>query len=305
MRCRRGLVLCISILLACARDANAHPIVFPTSAPSERPAATLTQKAAPAGKRATRDLPDDFPGYQIHVMYVIPSDGADKKLDTNGTIATSVAAIRKWFVDQTQGTRSLRFDTHHGKLDVTFFRLPQTDAEVASTGARVRDRIEELLKAAGFNHPKKIYAVYYGGSSTFACGGGAWPPDLIGTVGALYLDGTPPGAPPCSGNPFAAAGDKPGYWEFSLVHEVFHVLGAVATCALHHTMAGHVSDSPNDLMYAGDLPWNPSVLDIGRDDYFGHKNANCLDVAKSVFVNPVAKGAVPPPGWKKAGTKAR
>jgi hypothetical protein len=236
-------------------------------------------------------------------MYVIPSDGTDKKLDTNGTIAASVAAIQKWFVDQTHGTRSLRFDTNHGKLDVTFLRLAQTDAKIASSGAYVRDSIQDQLKPAGFDQPKKIYAVYYGGSSTYACGGGAWPPTLVGNVAALYLNGTPPGAPPCSGNPFAAAGDKPGYWEFSLVHEIFHVLGAVATCAPHHTLEGHVSDSPNDLMYAGDLPWTPSVLDLNNDDYFGHKNANCLDVARSVFVNPVAKDAVPPPGWKVGGTK--
>src|SRR5690349_282422 len=58
-----------------------------------------------ASARSTADRADDFAGYQIHVMYVLPSDGTDYKLDTNGAIASSVAATQKWFVAQTQGAR--------------------------------------------------------------------------------------------------------------------------------------------------------------------------------------------------------
>lgn len=246
--------------------------------------------------RSTADRADDFPGYQIHVMYVLPSDGTDTNLDTNGAIASSVAAAQKWFVAQTRGARRLRFDTSNGQLDISFLRLARTDAEIASSGAYVRDQIQSEINAAGFNHPEKIYAVYYGGSSTYACGGGAWPPTLAGNVVALYLRGRPPGARPCAGNGLATSADVPGYWEFSLIHEFLHTLGAVADCAPHHTRAGHVSDDPRDLMYAGDKPWRPSMLDVGNDDYFSHSTA-CLDVAKSVFIDPVSADAVAPPGW--------
>ena len=232
-------------------------------------------------------------------MYVLPADGVDEQLDTNGTISSSIAAIQTWFVGQTRGTRLLRFDTSNGVLDITFFRLARTDAEIASFGDFVRDQIELDVKAAGFNDTKKIYAVYYGGGSKVACGGGPWPPVLVGNVAALYLRGTPPGARPCATNPFAKSDKEPGYWEFSLLHEIFHALGAVATCAPHHTNAGHVSDDPRDLMYAGNLPWQPSLLDVGNDDYFNHKNKGCLDIAKSVFIDPTAPDAVPPPGWKR------
>jgi len=120
---------------------------------------------------------------------------------------------------------------------------------------------------------------------------------LVGHVAALYLRGAPPDAPPCSGNSFAKSDFEPGYWEFSLIHEIFHTLGAVATCAPHRTRRGHVSDDPRDLMYAGDQHWQPSLLDLGNEDYFNHGNRNCLDVAKSVFVDPTASDAAPPPGW--------
>jgi hypothetical protein len=250
-----------------------------------------------ASARSTADRTDDLAGYQIHVMYVLPSDGIDYNLDTNGSIASSVAATQKWFAAQTAGTRRLRFDTSNGELDISFFRLARTDAAIAGFGAYVRDQIQRDINAAGFNHPEKIYAVYYGGSSTHACGGGAWPPTLVGNVVALYLRGGPPGARPCASNVLATSGDVPGYWEFSLIHEFFHTLGAVAACAPHHTRAGHVSDDPRDLMYAGDRPWRPSMLDVGNDDYFNH-HTDCLDVAKSVFIDPVAADAVAPPGWK-------
>ena len=37
--------------------------------------------------------------------------------------------------------------------------------------------------------PYRLDAVWYDGTSTFSCGGGAWPPDLPGQVAALSLQG--------------------------------------------------------------------------------------------------------------------
>jgi len=50
-------------------------------------------------------------------------------------------------------------------------------------------------------------------------------------------------------------------------------------------------------MYAGAQPWNPSVLDVGRDDYFGTGSSTCLDASRSVFIEPLPSSAVKPPGW--------
>ena len=153
-------------------------------------------------------------------MYVLPSDGVDRGLDTNGTIARTVMAGQKWLTTQSGGQR-LRYDTYHGALDVTFFRMSQTDTQVAAAVAYVRDRIETQIRGAGFTNSRKIYAVFYDGSSTYACGGGAWPPELIGTVAALYLRGVVPTYNPCYAVPFTPSVDAPGYWEFSLLHEFF------------------------------------------------------------------------------------
>ena len=223
---------------------------------------------------------------QVHVIYAVPKDGEDRALDTNGTIGRSVEAIRRWFREQSEG-RDLRFDSMGSNLDISFARLPSTDAEISARGAFVRDELlEKLLRAKGFNKPGKIYLVFYDGHSTYACGGGAWPPVLKGSYAALYLRGEVPGYTPCEENPFAADEDSPGYWEFALIHELFHTLGAVASCAPNFVLSGHVGDDNHDLMYAGSLPWFPSVLDFNRNDYFDHPNGGCLDLKDSPFLLP-------------------
>lgn len=265
--------------------------------------ATILPVAAVA-QRATADRPDDVSGHQIHVMYVLPRDGIDEGLDVNGTIATSVAAFQTWLAEQTGGRR-LRLDTHQGALDITFLRLSRSEAQLAASGPQLRDQIEAELLLAGINHPNKLYAVYYGGGTDFACGGGAYPPDLPGSVAALYLRGTPPGAPPCATNRFASSDRSPGYLEFSMLHEIFHTMGVVGSCAPHHTLRGHVSEDPRDLMYAGPDNWQPSILDIGRDDYFNHNRRGCLDLARSAFLDPSGPEATPPPSWPTVSLRAR
>jgi hypothetical protein len=250
--------------------------------------------SAAALDRSTADRPDEVAAPMVHAVYALPSDGADRALDTNGVLAASVDSWEAWFAGQTGGER-LRLDTFGGALDVTFVRLGETDAELARQGAFLRDAIERELGAAGFLRADKVYAVYYDGSSPFACGGGAWPPTLPGRVAALYLHGAPPGAPPCDTNRFAGPGEPPGYLEFAMIHELLHTLGFVPTCAPHHTRAGHVSDDPSDLMWAGDAPWTPAVLDAGHDDYFHAGLPGCLDLADSPYLGEPATPPPPPP----------
>ncbi len=238
--------------------------------------------------RSTTDLPDDVTGPQVHVVYVLPSDGSDRHLDTAGTLGNTVGSWETWLSGQTGG-RTLRLDTYQGALDVTFAQLARSNATMTSYGAYVRDTIEKDLTALGLIVSSKIYAVYYDGGSTFACGGGAWPPALPGQVAALYLQGTPPGAPPCNTNAFAGSPTSPpGYLEFAMLHELMHTLGFVSTAAPNFTAAGHVSDSPADLMYAGSLPWEPSTLDVGQDDYYnpGGLPSGVLNLATSSYLTP-------------------
>jgi hypothetical protein len=306
-------------------DAGTDGGVGEEDGPTQPPDAAAGDVAAPAftcpAARALEDAPDDEPDlYQVRALYVLPSDGTDEQLDTDGRICRSLQAAMHWMVAQTRGSR-LRFDTAGGAVDVGFVRLARTDAEMRGSGgtsiedgyAYLRDRIERELARMELLQPKKLYAVYYGGGSPFSCGGGAWPPALPGRVAALYLGGEPPGAPPCRGNPVGASATRPGYVEYSLVHEVMHTLGLVGDGAPNQHAAGHVFDpgvavglAARDLMYAqrsgADPGWGTGsadglVLDIGQDDYFGHQRPELPDLSRSVFLTPLPDGAVPPPRW--------
>ena len=266
--------------------------------------ACLLAGAAPAARtalpRASADRPDELRGSQVHVIYAVPRDGTDRRLDVTGALESSVASFQRWLATETGGP-NLRLDTFQGALDVTFVRLRKTDAQIAARDAFVRDELETLLADAGFAAPKKLYAVYYDGSSTYACGGGAWPPTLPGRVAAMYLHGRPAGSPPCDSNALAVPGAPPGYLDYAMLHEILHTLGFVARCAPHHHKGGHISDRADDILWAGTGSWQvPGHLDPGHDDYYGHGRSDCPDLARSAFLtsNP------PPPPKLVAGRLA-
>jgi len=268
--------------------------------------------------RATTDRPDDNTYDQIHVVYVLPSDGVDHQFDTNDKICNSVRSVATWF-HTAAGDQSLRFDTQGGLIDITFVRLTKTDAEMRGTDpnntdvntgtAFVRERIERGLEAINLIKANKLYAVYYDGSSVYACGGGAYPPLIQDRVGAMYLRGMPPGVTVACGDsrPWGRASLVPDYIDYGILHELTHSLGFVPDAAPHEHAMGHVydgtADSARDLMYSpriggSDPPWNIDaglLLDINRDDYYTTSPA--LDLRKSTLLSPLASDAVRPIGW--------
>jgi hypothetical protein len=235
--------------------------------------AVFSTPAPPATPRSTTDRADITSGGQVKVVYAVPSGGSDRRWDVNGRISQSVTAGNRWLSDQSGG-RTFRIDTANGAPDIAFVQLPRTAAQYGSFGVRARDEIERDLKAKGFNRANKKYLVFYEGTST-ACGTSYWPPALAGTASVIFL-----GTCPAEG----LTGDalRFGFVEAVWVHELLHGFGAAPRCAPHHTREGHVSEDPSDLMYAGDLPWKPALLDVGRDDYWTSTPA-CPGVLGSPF----------------------
>jgi hypothetical protein len=308
--------LLFTLLVACG-----DPTVEPDARPLAPDGDLGTDIAAvPAGcttERATADRPDDHRYDQIHVIYATASDGPDFGHDTSGKICNSIRAVATWF--HAQSGAYLRFDTAAGLVDIGFVRLAKSDAEMRGTDpanlsidtghAFVRERIEREL---GLLAPNKMYAVFYEGTSVYACGGGPWPPEVPGRVGAVYLRATPTGtAVPCGDSyPWGSDDLVPNYVDYAVLHELVHGLGLAPAGAPHQHNSGHVFDlgapSPSrDLMYAErpgmpDPPWStddPSglVLDIGADDYFNAPTP--FDLASSSILAPLSPFAHRPVGW--------
>lgn len=250
--------------------------------------------ATTARNRATTDMPDDLSGPQVHFLYVVPLDGADGQLDINGAMEQSIARIQRWLVRQT-GNQGLRVDTYHAVPDITFVRLPHTDAQATSRDGFPLWIMGEDLVAAGFNDPAKVYAAFYDGHTTSACGGATSP--ALPKLGAMYLQAWPKNDPrPCIDAPgFGTGTDTPGFFEIGLLHEVLHTIGFAPSCAPHVSndpWRNHVNDSPTDLIYGPDAThtagwnWANAVLDFNHDDYYRANIPGCPDLSNSPYLAP-------------------
>jgi hypothetical protein len=273
---RKGLWLCVAVSAAAVTGA------FGLSGDSAG--------AAAATDRALTDRPDDISGPQVHFLYVVPSDGADAQLDTSGRMEQSIARTERWFGTKTDN-QGLRIDTYNGVPDITFARLPHSNAQVAAYPRSELYVIGGDLVAAGFNDPAKVYAAFYDGTGVM-CGGAS--PGINGIkLGAMYLQ------TPCRNYPGFRAGTTPGFFEIAILHEVFHALGFTPSCAPHQSAdqwragPGHVNDDPTDLMYGLDATspegwnWENSVLDVNRDDYYRANIPGCADLSNSPYLVPL------------------
>jgi len=277
----------------------------PDSAGSVTITATSVQDPRRSGRievpilhaRSNIDRPDDVFGHQVHVMYVVPSDGTDREFDVNGKIHQSVERWNTWLEQETNGRR-IRIDTINNEPDVTFVRLDRTSEHMNAYEGALRAKLEVELVAKGFDAAEKLYLVYYDGgdSRTPACGMGGWPPVIPGTVAAMFMTALPNNFN-CSNVFFAESIDDPGQKDHIGIHEVLHSLGFAALCAPNRANGAHVGDYFLDQLYVGIGKAFPPVLDANRDDYFEHDNPGCLDLANSAFLEPLPITAEPPPGW--------
>lgn len=219
--------------------------------------------------RGTANRADENALAKVRLLYVLPSDGADRQLDTDGTIARTVSSWERWFASQAGG-RYLRLDTSDGALDVTFVRLARSDAQMASYGDFLRDSLEKQLGQLGqLGAANTLVLAYYDGTHQTRCGSAASPPGLPGVVAGVYLKGLPNSSFPCAQNPFAASpAAAPGYLEFVAAHEALHLMGIVSAGAPNYIPGGHVGNDPTDLMYAGNLAWRPATLDVTKTNYY-------------------------------------
>lgn len=236
--------------------------------------------------------------YQVLPLYVVPRDGEDRGLATDGSIAGSVNNFNDWLAGETGGSR-VRVAMVGGQVDVGFHRLERTESDLGQEGDFIRDALEEELRAAGFDKSHQLYAVYYDGvvEGDNRCGGsGPWPPEIVGNTVAVYVKDCTPDEGPGTPNT-----------DLAMLHEIAHGIGMVpdttvdgSPCAPNHTQAGHVSDSPQDLMYAGEEDWDIDNmrLDVNDDDYaYAPFRPGCPNLLHSAFLEPLPDPAVPPPGW--------
>lgn len=245
------------------------------AAPSARAAAVWCGTDLAAADR----LPEAVSSNQIHVIYAFPSDGVDRFAAVAPAIVTDLTAIDAWWRGQ-DPSRTPRFDLFAfpncppglGNLDLSRVQLPQVSSVYAPLRGRFVQLVADLNSTPlSFEAEFKKYLVFYDGpvEEPGVCGESPVRPDGGGLQLAFSLVFLAAKCPQDLGT---------GTFQAAVVaHELTHNLGALVFQGPPHPCPqdfGHPCDSETDLMYpllraglAG------LVLDVGRDDYYGHVGA--------------------------------
>jgi hypothetical protein len=254
--------------------------------------------------------------YQVHLLYVLPTDAGDRKRDLDGKIDTSIQAANDWFYKQSGGPK-IRFDTYQGRLDITFVQLDVTSAEIYNAAVAqyggaywIRDILEQQLSNRKIFQAGKIYlGIFEIARHPSTCNDAAHPPDLMGRLAGLYPSADVERGWKCTdSNAGGNLGAGSTYADLGLLHEITHLLGFASACGKNPASAenkSHTGDFNDDLMWApgpqtpSNVYWDTDhmKLDPGNDDYFKHNIPNCPDLANSVFLDPLPENPETPPDW--------
>jgi hypothetical protein len=224
--------------------------------------------------RPAADRADISTGAQVHLVYAIPSDGADDFAAGASAIASDVESVDAWWRGQ-DPTRTPRFDfasfpacTGFGAVDVSFVQLPLSSAQLFAASGRYTAIFRAI---PSFGRWKKT-VVYYDGpiEDVSLCGSGGGST----TTGSDSLAVVFSRASCSRTQPLRAA---------VLAHELTHELGYPDGRQPHPCPGdtGHACDSSRDLMYpflsVGSI--DELVLDVNRDDYYRGGTTNDLSAS--------------------------
>ncbi len=218
--------------------------------------------AAPwCGTVGTEDRPATVGGAQVRVIYAIPSDGEDRSATIVPQLSADVDAIEDWWRGQ-DPTRIARFDRAPFpcglQADVQLFRTTQT-AEQLRPADRRFEMLADAITALDNFSPFFKYLVYYDGplESDRLCGQGGGFFDGPG-IAIVYVAS-------CAGEPTSVVA----------AHELIHAMGMLPRSGPPHACPdtpGHACDAQSDIMwpFATLVPLSSLLLDVNRDDYYGH-----------------------------------
>ena len=235
--------------------------------------------------RTTSDRPDDFSGPQIHVVYAVAADGEDIELDTSGQILEWLENMQNFLAERID--QVFRIDTFEGQPDVTFVRLSQWNESdliikplhqglqrtiPVVDPARLRMALDHEIET----DPDKYYAVFYASDYSLAYITGS--ANVEGQLAGAYISSN-------EWTPFDP--HLQIVYEVTMIHEVFHLMGAVADCAPNQGRGLHVVDHDLDIMANSTAPhWEWTYIDYGNDDYYGHGRSDCVDISTSPYFEP-------------------
>jgi len=205
----------------------------------------------------------------VQLAVVAPSD-VETPMGLIDEIGAMVSSANVW-LEKESGSR-LRISRHDdGKPGLFMLRLESREADLRALGDGLPKYLSRQVESLVAKRDHLLVFIYTGRVNLVSrthCG------RRTGRYAGLYIRNEG-----CTHRFASGAGQG---WDKIFLHEVFHALGAVGTCAPHEDGGHHVTDSTSDLMHRNGGGKRPR-LDINRDDYFGHGRDDCLDLQRSAL----------------------
>ncbi len=218
----------------------------------------------------------------IQAVYAIPA-GERPVAGRKRLIADAVADAQEWFRSQTGG-RDLLFQQDPGGVSVV-------TVELSDRGGNIERVVSEVFGALGSRPPLIIFGegeFPAAGKTHGSCAHGG--PMVMISIRRCRQD------------------YPPGELAWIVAHELVHLLGAATDCAPNYAGLGHVDDDRRDILFYQHtgLGFGRLVLDVGRDDYYGHGRHDCYDIADNpLWASPAPEARAesgadtpPQPRWQ-------
>ena len=194
----------------------------------------------------------------IQAVYAVPAGEAPVE-GREQLIADAVAEVQAWFRSQTGG-RHLRFRQDANRLSVVTVEL----SDRGDDDQKWQPAVADIYRSLGSRPPLLVF-----GEGDFPVTGNAYACANAGSMFAMISLGR-------------CLERYSGELARVVAHELVHLLGAVPYCAPHTFGDGHVTDDAHDIMSRltpTERRLSQTVLDEGRDDYYGHGRDDCYDIS--------------------------
>jgi len=183
------------------------------------PAQDISKSFSVSNDRVSADQPDFFTGYQVKAIYVVPSDGTDRRYDTNGYLA-SILREGNSFLKTSLGLE-YQIDSIGTDFDIQFFRSSYSQTYFLTANNLDTDLAHEMRLYETPSLDRKNYIFFIDVPSlrdNLACGYASMPG--LHSIVAIGPD-IPGSKSTCVGKSLQVENYASRAW----LHESFHNLG--------------------------------------------------------------------------------
>jgi len=228
----------------------------------------LSTATAGQVSRSLVDRPDDFAGYQVHLVYVALKGSTDSKLDTSSKVESWTKEANAWL--QSYLGHELIFDTYQGSVDVSFMRSRFTPAALCRDTCDALPKLESEYQAqdSSYNGTKTLVFIVNEKLSDTSCGWSMIPGNLV-----ILNDIS---SQRCN-NRTNLSKTGLSWLPHTLAHELFHSYGIHHQCFNSSDM---MIGAPECKINRATYGRVPLTMDVTRSHYLGSDASDGIDLLR-------------------------